>query len=151
MMTRICHRDSEGVGQVPALLAGDFNQEWQDIPTARDMATSGWADLGDAPTCAPGNARRASRIDVLLANRQCQVRAGRPVVDWATGIPTHAVQLVDLTVGPSPVVEQPVHVAAPGPKAPLCRPPRLGPSVWMRDAASTWRWREVMWTRLSLR
>ena len=148
---RWCLQDAEAAGQVPALIAGDINADWGALQVAPELVVSGWADLGDAPTCAPGNARRASRIDVLLANRQCQVRAGRPVVDWATGIPTHAVQLVDLTAGPSPVVEKWVHVAAPCPKAPLCRPPRLGPSVWMRDAASTWRWREVMWTRLSLR
>ena len=103
-MVRACLLDAEGCGQVPALIAGDFNLTADCLGCAAELAVSGWADLHDAPTCAAGTAKRARRIDLLLANRLWQLRTAQVRVDWATGLSTHAAQFVDIEMVKAPMV-----------------------------------------------
>ena len=88
---------AETRGAIPALLAGDFNQELNRLDCLARLAVCGWVDLGEGGTCNAGASRR--RIDLLLASPALAARAGLAGLDWSTGMRTHAYQWVEFADG----------------------------------------------------
>lgn len=130
-LVRACLADAEGHGQCPALIAGDMNVTISKLGCAAELAVSGWADLGTAATCATGASREPRRIDLLLANRQLQVRAGPPATDWTTGLAAHAVQTFRIDTGRAPMLRmwQPA-------RFPLIDPIRTKEEAWAEMEAA---------------
>ena len=87
------------MGGVPTLICGDLNQDVASLDCAVNLALGGWADLGRAPTCVARGAKRARRIDVMLANRALAARAGEAGLSWVTGLCTHAYQWTEVDFG----------------------------------------------------
>ena len=52
-----------------------------------------------APTCFVSAANRLRRIDVMLGPPALQVLVGSPVLDWTTGVHTHAYHQLTLDIG----------------------------------------------------
>ena len=101
---------------MPAVICGDFNFELVDLDVLPSLIISNWSDCLDAPTCAAASARRARRIDLLIASRPFQRRLRHAEVDWETGLFTHAAQYLHVaacspapcrTWAPSPPIPAP--------------------------------------------
>ena len=132
-LTRACLQDAESHGQVPALIAGDFNQTSECLGCAAELAVGGWADLHTEPTCATGSATTPRRIDLLLANKAWQMRTLSVRVCWATGLATHAVQYVELDTQAAPLVRlwKPAKVSLNAtPPSPSPKPGSVSVSRW---------------------
>ena len=79
-------------GNVPVLVAGDFNVVLSDCPLLVGLARDGWRDLGSAPTCITAASDRGRRIDLTMANRAFHDCVLGYETRWDVGLPTHAVQ-----------------------------------------------------------
>ena len=93
-LARRCLVDSESAGCMPSLIGGDFNFDLVDLDVLPSLIISNWSDCPEAPTCAAASARRARRIDLLIANLPFQRRLRHASVDWETGLYTHAAQFL---------------------------------------------------------
>ena len=131
LLVQACTEDAEAAGQVAAVVAGDFNQEWAELRHSAGHIAGGWADLSDEPTCATGRSAHARRIDLVLANREAQRRSGPVEVDWTTGLRTHAAQLFSFSLDRAPMVTR---WRPPRPLDPL-PPDAVPPAVAWRSAA----------------
>ena len=61
--------DAETAGMTPALLAGDFNLEIDQLSWGPTLAVAGWEDVGHGHPTSAASALRPRRIDLLLANK----------------------------------------------------------------------------------
>lgn len=102
-MVRVCLADSEAHGQVPALIAGDFNLTAECLGCAAELALGGWCDLGHEDTCATAQSERPRRIDLLLGNRAFQHRTAAITTDWCTGLAAHAAQYISVITEKPPM------------------------------------------------
>jgi len=96
---------AEALGPMPAVLAGDLNQD--PLPGELEVLLhlGGWRDAGavePAPTCFGSGARASSRVDLVLLNQHARRLLGGFRTDWGTGLPTHVALRFRLRVGPAP-------------------------------------------------
>jgi endonuclease/exonuclease/phosphatase family metal-dependent hydrolase len=79
------------LGDVPALVVGDFNLNLAHAAIDAPLAMAGWVDvLAEAgPTCIPSSGT-PSRIDYVLANRPAKGLIEAASVRWDLGLSTHA-------------------------------------------------------------
>ena len=130
------------IGQVPCMLAGDFNQDPLPSLSAAALALAGWRDLAAdlGPTTRPGGGRRGRRINRVYANAAAASWVRSVRVCWDTGIATHAAVVVGLSVGRSPPTLCRVR---PAPLAGLPAPGwSAGPALAAADADWEFRRRE---------
>ena len=97
--------DAEASGRVPSLIAGDFNLEFPQLHCIGSLVASGWRDIGSEPTCAVASTTIPRRIDMLLANDAFHALVTGYSLEWASGLPTHAAQIVSLIDKPPPSYE----------------------------------------------
>eukprot|EP00974_Lingulodinium_polyedra_P089961 8722014-Lingulodinium_polyedra.AAC.1 len=94
------------LGDVPALIVGDFNVALDQSGVEGVLAMAGWSDLlRDAgPTCYPTSGA-PSRIDRAVANRRAREWLVSAELRWDLGIATHAgLQLDFAAVQPEPAL-----------------------------------------------
>ena len=87
----------EGQQAPLALLVGDFNLERHQVPSCMWLEACGWSDVAAAGTCLASTPPR--RIDWMMASRALQHRMVGIHLDWTTGMATHALQAIDVTLG----------------------------------------------------
>ena len=76
---------------------GDFNQEMHQVQSSMWLGACGWQDISAAGTCLASTPPR--RIDWMFISRALQHRVIATHLDWTTGLTTHALQAVDITLG----------------------------------------------------
>ena len=75
------------------MLGGDFNVEPSGLDVHEVLGRAGWADWSLEPTCRTANSQRSRRIDQCWLSEEMQARLCGPVlVDWFSGLCTHALQ-----------------------------------------------------------
>jgi hypothetical protein len=95
--------DAEASGRVPCLIGGDFNMEFEQLHCLYSLVASEWTDIGTEPTSICSRSITPRRIDLLLANRALIATIEGYTLDWDTGIPSHAVQFIDVSGSPPPL------------------------------------------------
>ena len=99
-----------------AMLLGDFNMERHQVPSCIWLEARGWSDCSSEGTCL--SSAQPRRIDWMIASRALQHRTVMYHLDWCTGLATHALQAVDITMGtPSQYLQCPPPEAYPEPAA----------------------------------
>ena len=59
-------------GEIPVVMAGDFNALAKDCTSLVRLSRDGWADLGGEPTCLAAQSVQGRRIDLTFANKEYQ-------------------------------------------------------------------------------
>ena len=87
------------LGDVPALVVGDFNMSLASAAIDAPLAMAGWADVfaHAGPTCIPSNGD-PSRIDYVLASRPARDLIVGGSIRWDLGLATHAALVLDMCV-----------------------------------------------------
>jgi ribonuclease HI len=85
------------LGDVPALVVGDFNCSLADAAIDGPLAMAGWTDVfaSAGPTCIPSNGA-PSRIDYVLASRPAKNLIERATLRWDLGLATHAALVLEM-------------------------------------------------------
>ena len=83
-----------------SMLLGDFNMERHQVHSGIWTEICGWSDCSSEGTCLASAAPR--RIDWMLASRALQHRIAKAHLCWCTGLTTHVMQAVDISLGKPP-------------------------------------------------
>ena len=83
---------AKALGDVPVLLAGDFNATLDGCSFLTNLARDGWRDLGSSPTCLAAQSKEGRRIDLSGVNTAFGPMVSGYTTHWEVGLPTHAVQ-----------------------------------------------------------
>jgi ribonuclease HI/endonuclease/exonuclease/phosphatase family metal-dependent hydrolase len=85
------------LGDVPALVVGDFNLNLAEVALDGPLAMAGWVDVfsNAGPTCIPSNGA-PSRIDYVLASRPARDLIERISIRWDLGLATHAALILEM-------------------------------------------------------
>jgi len=92
------------LGQAPAFLVGDFNQDPLPAAASAALALSGWRGLGAhlGPTTSPGGGRAGRRVDYVFANASAAPLVETVLLRWDLGVATHAALAVRLRLAAPP-------------------------------------------------
>ena len=80
----------------------DFNARFSALDASAWFDTSGWSDLGHAPTCLSSTASAPRRVEYRLGHPAWRARTRAADTPWGTSFPTHVAQFLTLGVGPAP-------------------------------------------------